>query len=76
MPTSEFGYCAGWRVGQRVVRKNSEELGIIVQVDRGTVKVKWDRGRTSYYFLASPGNVKLAEAYEHGQQQSGMDRGG
>jgi hypothetical protein len=49
------------RVGQRVSRKNSDELGLVVQVVRGVVKVKWDRGRTSYYRPDMPANVKLAE---------------
>jgi hypothetical protein len=51
-------------VGQRVARKNSDELGTVVEVDGGTVKVKWDRGRTSYYRPAEPANVKLAESQE------------
>ena len=50
-----------WKVGQRVVRKDSDELGIIVEVCRGVVKVKWDLGKTSYYRPHEPGNVKLAE---------------
>jgi hypothetical protein len=55
---------ADWQVGQRVARKNSNELGVVVEVDRGVVKVKWDRGATSYYRLEAPGNVKLAEPQE------------
>jgi hypothetical protein len=50
-----------WKVGQRVARKDSDELGTVVEVDRGVVKVKWDRGKTSYYHPGEPGNVKLAE---------------
>jgi hypothetical protein len=50
-----------WKVGQRVSRKNSDELGLVVQLVRGVVKVKWDRGRTSYYRPDMPANVKLAE---------------
>jgi hypothetical protein len=49
---------AGWRVGHRVSRTDSQELGIVVDV-RGTVKVKC--GRTSYY---RPANVCLKEATE------------
>lgn len=52
----------GWRLGQRVARKNSDELGTVVEVDRDLVKVKWDRGRTSYYRPYRPGNVKIAES--------------
>jgi hypothetical protein len=50
-----------WKVGQRVARRDSDELGTIVEMDRGVVKVKWDRGQTSYYQPGEPGNVKLAE---------------
>jgi hypothetical protein len=50
-----------WKAGQRVARKDSDELGIIVEVDQGVVKVKWDRGKTSYYHPNVPGNVKIAE---------------
>jgi hypothetical protein len=49
----------GWRVGKRVARQNSDELGTIVAVDAEKVKVKWDRGRTSYYRPDKPGNVRL-----------------
>jgi hypothetical protein len=51
----------GWKVGQRVARKDSDELGAVVEADRGVVKVKWDRGKTSYYRPGEPGNVKRAE---------------
>jgi hypothetical protein len=50
---------ANWKVGQRVARKDSDELGVIVDVDHGVVKVKWDRG--CYYRPDARGNVKLAE---------------
>jgi hypothetical protein len=50
-----------WQVGRRVARKDGEELGVVVEVGQlGTIKVKWDRGSTSYYRLDRPGNVKLA----------------
>jgi hypothetical protein len=56
---------ARWRVGQRVARKDNQELGVIVDIDqRGVVKVKWDRGRTSYYRPEAPANVKLTEPEE------------
>jgi hypothetical protein len=53
------------KVGQIVSRKNSDELGLVVDVDNpGMVKVKWDRGRTSYFRPGLPANVKLAESPE------------
>jgi hypothetical protein len=48
-----------WQIGQRVSLKNSNELGFVVEVERGVVKVKWDRGRTSYYRPDMPANVSL-----------------
>jgi hypothetical protein len=50
-----------WKPGQRVSRRDSAELGVVTSVDDGVVKVKWDRGRTSYYRPGALGNVKLAE---------------
>ena len=50
-----------WQIGQRVSRKNSDELGFVVEVDRGVVKVKWNGGRTSYYRPGFPANVKVEE---------------
>jgi hypothetical protein len=50
-----------WKPGQRVARKDSDELGTIAEIDRGVVKVKWDSGQTSYYHPGELGNVKLAE---------------
>ncbi len=47
-----------WQVGQRVQRKNTNELGTVVSVD-GQVKVKWDGGRTSYFRHAERANVQL-----------------
>jgi hypothetical protein len=56
-----------WQIGRRVARKDGEELGVVVEVDRlGIFKVKWDRGSTSYYRLDRPGNVKLAVSDRHG----------
>jgi hypothetical protein len=49
-----------WQVGRRVSRKNSDELGTIVEAN-GNIKVKWDGGKTSYYRRGLPGNVKLAD---------------
>jgi hypothetical protein len=52
-----------WRVGQRVARTNSDELGVIADIGlTGVVKVKWDRGRTSYFRPEDWANVKLAKS--------------
>jgi hypothetical protein len=51
---------AGWRAGQRVSRKDTEELGTIVEAN-GKIKVKWDGGRTSYFRRRLPANVRLKE---------------
>jgi hypothetical protein len=49
----------GWQVGQRVCRESDEqELGTIIQAD-GEIKVKWDRGGTSYFTREQSSNVKL-----------------
>jgi hypothetical protein len=56
-------YRDDWKAGQRVSRKNSAELGVVANVERGVVKVKWDRGRTSYYRPGVPANVMLAKKY-------------
>jgi hypothetical protein len=45
-----------WRVGQRVARKDSEERGTVTEQD-GSIKVKWDGGRTSYFRHADEANV-------------------
>ena len=50
----------GWQAGQRVVRIKGDEEGTIVEAD-GQIKVKWDRGRTSYYRRGVPANVQLKD---------------
>jgi hypothetical protein len=50
----------GWRVGQRVRREDSQELGTIVEANE-QIKVKWDNGQTSYFDRSSPSNVKLQD---------------
>jgi len=50
-----------WHVGQRVARKNTQELGTVVE-HNGSMKVKWDGGRTSYFRHSENANVKLKEA--------------
>jgi hypothetical protein len=52
---------ANWRLGQRVSRRDNEELGTVIEISGAALKVKWDDGSTSYYRAYSPGNVKLAE---------------
>jgi len=48
-----------WRVGQRVSRKTSTELGRVIEVN-GKVKVKWDGGRTSVFAHGDMANVELS----------------
>ena len=48
------------RTGQRVSRKDTGELGTVVEAD-GEVKVKWDSGRTSYYRRKKPAKIELVE---------------
>ena len=52
---------SAWHVGQRVYRRNSENLGTVTQKD-ASIKVKWDDGRTSYYRYGQEANVALEEA--------------
>jgi hypothetical protein len=53
---------ATWHVGQRVSRKNTRELGtVIANNGNGSMKVKWDAGRTSYFRHGEAANVKLKE---------------
>jgi len=49
---------AAWRVGQRVSRRDTHELGTVVEND-GSIKVKWDAGRTSYFRHGEAANIKL-----------------
>jgi hypothetical protein len=51
---------ATWHVGQRVSRMNSKELGTVVG-QNGSIKVKWDAGRTSYFRHGEPADVKMKE---------------
>ena len=50
----------GWRVGQRVCREDSQELGTIIEADH-QIKVRWDNGQTSYFERDQTSNVKLKE---------------
>ena len=49
---------AAWRVGQRVSRRDTHELGTVIEND-GSIKVKWDAGRTSYFRHSEAANIKL-----------------
>lgn len=50
-----------WPVGQRLARKDTEELGTVVEANR-QIKVTWDRGRTSYFRHGQQANVQLSVA--------------
>ena len=52
---------ATWQVGQRVSRKSTNEFGTVIE-HNGSIKVKWDAGRTSYFRHSEAANVKLEEA--------------
>jgi hypothetical protein len=47
------------RVGQRVSRKYSEELGTVTQATRHKARVTWDGGQTSYFDLSRPSDLRL-----------------
>ena len=51
---------ASWRVGQRVTRSVGAggDLGTVVEMN-GNIKVKWDRGATSYFRPGDRANVHL-----------------
>ena len=51
----------GWRVGRRVCREHSLELGTIIQATNREIKVKWDSGETSYFDRDQPSNVRLGD---------------
>jgi len=46
------------KVGQRVIRKDSDECGTVTEAD-GQIKVKWDGGQTSYFRRDEQANVRL-----------------
>ena len=47
-----------WRIGQRVSRKDTEELGTVTKIN-GSIKVKWDGGRTSYFRHGELANIQF-----------------
>jgi hypothetical protein len=57
MPNGEQ---ADWRIGNRVSRQDTDELGTVVAAN-GNIKVKWDGGRTSYFRRGEQANVRLME---------------
>ncbi|QOZ25120.1 hypothetical protein [Bradyrhizobium sp. CCBAU 51753] len=52
---------SAWHIGQRVSRKNCDELGTVVE-NNGQIKVKWDSGQTSYFSHNDRANVEIAPA--------------
>lgn len=52
------------QLGQRIVRKESTEGGTVVEANGSSIKVKWDRGATSYYRRGMQGNVLHAMPVE------------
>ena len=49
---------AAWPIGQRVSRKDTHELGTVIE-NNGSIKVKWDAGPTSYFRHGEAANIKL-----------------
>ena len=49
-----------WPVGLRVSRKDTNELGTVVEHD-GKIKVKWDDGKTSDYRHGEEASAQLAQ---------------
>jgi hypothetical protein len=45
------------QTGQRVSRKDTDELGTVVEAD-GHIKIKWDGGETSYFRRGKAANVQ------------------
>ncbi len=46
-----------WEVGQRVSRKSTGELGMVVEIN-DSIKVKWDGGSVSFFDYSTPGDVE------------------
>jgi hypothetical protein len=49
-----------WPIGLRVSRKDTNQLGGVVE-NVGQMKVQWDDGKTSSYRHAEEANVQLAQ---------------
>jgi hypothetical protein len=43
-----------WRVGERVIRKDSEVLGTVLE-NSGSIKVRWDTGQAQATFATVTG---------------------
>jgi hypothetical protein len=54
---------ATWLVGQRVSRTDTDELGTVVKIN-GSIKVKWDDGRTSYFRHGTHANIQLPPGWK------------
>jgi hypothetical protein len=52
-----------WRVGARVSRKISGELGAVVEIEE-KIKVRWDTGQPSYFRHGQQANVQLETVKE------------
>ena len=50
-----------WKEGQRIVRDNTKELGTVAKSAAHTLKVTWDSGQTTYYWLNDVSGVHLEE---------------
>ena len=49
-----------WPVGLRVSKKDTNEMGTVVENERD-IKVKWENGKTSHYRNGEEAEVKLAQ---------------
>jgi hypothetical protein len=47
-----------FKEGQRVARKDTGEVGTIVEAGRNQIKVKWEGGKTSYFKRGQVGNFR------------------
>jgi hypothetical protein len=65
MPKRTFD-AATLRMGERVSRTDTEELGTVVGAN-GKIKVKWDGGKTSYFRRDQRANVRRQEPSLNGQ---------
>jgi hypothetical protein len=54
---------ATWPVGQRVSRIDTKELGTVIKIN-GSIKVKWDDGRTSYFRHGTQANIQLPPGWK------------
>lgn len=57
-PEKEAPASIDLQLGQRVMRGNGSEQGTVVEATEQEIKVKWDRGATSYFRRGAHGNVR------------------